>query len=95
MQDLLKDHLVEHVQKEGRCFSLTCTICGTAWRSTTATDKSSGRNIGTELTEEVLKHNRMCTFCGRPVCLNCFEDIERTSLCGQCGQRLRQRLEEK
>lgn len=92
MQDLLKDHLVEHVQKEGNCFSLTCVICGKAWRSAPTIGNCG---IGTALIEEAMRHNRMCTFCGRPVCLNCFEDVEGISLCVQCGQQLRERLETK
>lgn len=86
MQDLLKDHLVEHVQGDVRSFSLTCTVCGAVWKSEAAED-------GLAVVTEAKKYNRMCPFCGRPVCLNCFEDIEGISLCTQCGQRLRSRMD--
>ena len=33
MQGLLIDHLVEHRDGENIYFSLTCTICGTVWKS--------------------------------------------------------------
>ncbi len=92
MQDLLVDHLVEHPQKEGSCFSLTCAICRKVWRSTSVIGKHTELEIGSAIAEEAMRDNRMCTFCGRPVCLNCFEDVEGISLCVQCGQKLRERL---
>lgn len=88
MQDLLKDHLVEHVQGDGKSFSLTCTVCGAVWKSETADGKDD-----LAVMAEAKKYNRMCPFCGRPVCLHCFEDVEGIVLCTQCGQRLRRRMD--
>ena len=88
MQGLLIDHLVEHRDGENTCFSLTCTICGTVWKSAALpglTRKAAA--------EEVAKQIHMCPFCGRPVCENCFANVDGITLCNQCGQRLRERIE--
>lgn len=90
MQDLLKDHFVERVQSEARSLSLTCSVCGAVW--------SSNLPIGTDIESavaEAMDHNKMCPFCGRPVCLNCLETVEDLSLCVQCDQKLRKKLEQK
>ena len=95
MQDVLKKYLVESAHGGGKCFSLTCAVCGTVWRSTAVEVCTDGDDASCpkEFTvEEAKKYNRMCTFCGRPVCLKCFKDIEGISLCTQCGQLLRKRL---
>lgn len=88
MQGLLIDHLVERAEGEKTCFSLTCTVCGTVWKSVSLPDmnrKSAAAEAG--------KQAYMCPFCGRPVCKNCFVDVDGISLCAQCGQRLRKRIE--
>lgn len=96
MQDLLKDYLVEHIEKDKMHFSLTCAVCGSLWKSSVISVSAQGsHNLDTvdSLREEAKSHNRMCTFCGRPVCLNCFEDVKGIFLCKQCGQRLRTRID--
>lgn len=88
MQGLLIDHLVEHRDGEKINFSLTCTICGTVWKSAALpglTRKAAA--------EEAAKQIHMCPFCGRPVCENCFANVDGITLCAQCGQRLRERIE--
>ncbi len=97
MQDLLKDYLVEHIEENSVCFSLTCAVCGSQWHSTPMA-LSALRNRDLEIAtvcEEAGTHNRMCTFCGRPVCLQCFEDVEGIFLCTQCAKELRMRIETK
>ena len=90
MQDLLKDHFVERGQGETRSLSLTCSVCGAVWSSKLPMGADIEKSIA-----EAMKHNKMCPFCGRPVCLNCFENLEDLSLCVQCGQKLREKLEQK
>ena len=88
MQGLLIDHLAEHRDGENLSFSLTCTICGTVWKSTAfpgLTRKAAAK--------EAAKQIHMCPFCGRPVCESCFVDVDRITLCSQCSQRLRERIE--
>lgn len=95
MQDVLKKYLVESAHGGGKCFSLTCAVCGTVWRSTAVevcTDGDNASRTKEFAVEEAKKYNRMCTFCGRPVCLRCFEDIEGISLCIQCGQTFRKKI---
>lgn len=88
MQGLLKDHLVEHSEDENTCFSLTCSICGAVWKMTAM----PGMNRSSAALEAA-KQAYMCPFCGCPVCKNCFADMEGITLCAQCGQRLRERIE--
>lgn len=88
MQGLLIDHLVEHRDGENVCFSLTCTICGAGWKSVSL----PGLNRKTAA-EEAAKQLHMCPFCGRPVCESCFTNVDGITLCDQCGQRLRERIE--
>ena len=97
MQDLLKDYLVEHIEEDTISFSLTCAICGNQWHSTTmARSALRSRDLDiAPICEEAGTHNRMCTFCGRPVCLRCFEDVEGIFLCTQCAMDLRSRIETK
>ena len=97
MQDLLKDYLVEHVEEDTVYFSLTCAICGNQWHSTPmALSALCSRDLDIAPTcEEARAHNRMCTFCGRPVCLQCFENVEGIYLCTQCAKELRMRIETK
>ena len=87
MQGLLIDHLVEHTDDEKTCFSLICTICGAVWKSNSLPDMD--RNTAAQ---EAAKRIHMCPFCGRPVCADCFVDVDGISLCAQCGQRLRKRI---
>ena len=98
MQDLLKDYLVEHMQGDKRQFSLTCSVCGSHWKSAVFSiteDGAKGIPMKLMAVEEAGKHNRMCTFCGRPICLRCFEDVEGIFLCSHCAQDLRRRLDMK
>ena len=88
MQGLLIDHLVEHKDPNGVYFTLTCTICGEIWKSDARPDMTR-----TAAAEEAAKQIRMCPFCGRPVCGNCFTNVEGITLCSQCGQRLQERIE--
>ena len=93
MQDLLKDYLVEHIEEDNIYFSLTCAVCGSQWHSTPmARSALSSRDLDIA---EAGTHNRMCTFCGRPVCLRCFEDVEGIFLCSQCAKDLRSRIDTK
>ena len=95
MQDLLKDYLVEYVGEKTKNYSLTCAVCGAVWLSeSTPISRDRGCDLEAEISavEEAKKYNRMCTFCGRPVCLKCFEDVEGIFLCTQCGELLRQRI---
>lgn len=89
MQGLLIDHLVEHTDGEGTWFSMTCTICGAVWMSRSLPGMNREKAL-----QEVSEHNRMCPFCGRPVCDNCFVDVNGINLCAQCAQRLRERIGE-
>ena len=96
MQDLLKDYLVEHIGKGERHYSLTCAVCGACWISSTTQilkDRSCDLNAQELAGEEATEYHRMCTFCARPVCLKCFEDVEGIFLCTQCGKRLRDRID--
>ena len=97
MQDLLKNYLVEHIEDDTLCFSLTCAVCGKQWHSTPValSDPCSPDLDIAPICEEVGAHNRMCTFCGRPVCLQCFEDVDGIFLCTQCAKELRKRIETK
>lgn len=96
MERLLKDYLVRHTDDGGVSYTATCMVCGRIWKS--AAVKNSG------LSEEEARDNaakdvsgvfRVCGFCGRPVCGDCFEDVDGILLCVQCGSDLRRRLEEK
>lgn len=88
MQRLLKDHLVEHQDGETVFFTRTCTVCGGIWRS------SAHREMNRELAAaEASGTTHMCHFCGRPVCGNCFTDVEGIALCVSCAARLRERMD--
>lgn len=88
MQGLLKDHLVICADSRDTCYCLTCSICGAVWKMTAhpGMDRISAA-------QEAAKQAHMCPFCGRPVCNNCFDDVEGITLCAQCARKLRERIE--
>ncbi len=92
MQDLLKDHFVERVSDGKRNLSLTCSVCGAVWSNKQPLNGNTDLEIRKNAVREAMELHRMCTFCARPVCLNCFENVEDISLCVQCGKQLRERV---
>lgn len=95
MQGLLKDYLVEHGSDKKLCFSLTCSACGTVWKSTPVPGGGKEAHISARkaAAEEAVGRNHMCSFCGRPVCEYCYVNMEGISMCKQCAQRLRERVD--
>ena len=95
MQGLLKDYLVEHGSDNKLCFSLTCSACGTVWKSTPVPGGGKEVRISARqaAAEEAECRNQMCSFCARPVCKNCYVNVEGISMCKQCAQRLRERVD--
>ncbi len=98
MQGLLKDYLVENGSGGTLCFSLNCSVCGAAWKSTPLfglLGKEARLTARKTAAEEAVKQNHMCSFCGRPVCGTCYVNVEGISMCKQCAQRLRERVDAK
>lgn len=94
MERLLKDYLVEHSDDKGTCYLMTCTVCGSVWQSEWMQGEDDPAGVSREsAAREAAEHNCVCPFCGRPVCGRCFEDVEGISLCVQCANKLRERLE--
>lgn len=92
MEKLLKNYLVEHTDEKGIRFSVTCMVCGESWLSGPMTNKDAGAARETAA-QEASDSYRVCQFCVRPVCDSCFTEIEGISLCVQCGEKLRRKLE--
>lgn len=96
MQSLLKDHLVKRVDGGQIFFSLTCIACGSEWRFEPVSSqgwKQIRFDARRSAAEEASKWGCICPFCGRAVCLDCFEDVEGIRLCAGCAQRLRERVD--
>jgi hypothetical protein len=92
MERLLKDYLVDRTREKENCYSLICAVCGKIWTSTPRADQARGADKEAAA-HEAADGNSICRFCGRPVCLECLEDVEGILLCTQCADKLRQRLE--
>lgn len=94
MERLLKDYLVKHSDEKGTCYLMTCTVCGRVWRSgISQAEDDAPANVRERAAKEAAERNCVCPFCGRPVCQSCFEEVEGISLCVQCANKLRKRLE--
>ena len=95
MQGLLKDYLVENTEGDKLCFSLTCSGCGAVWKSMPV--PGGGKEVRLSArkaaAEEAKQQTHMCSFCGRPVCRTCYVNVEGISMCKQCAQRLRERMD--
>lgn len=93
MERLLKDYLVECTDEKGMYYSLTCTVCGGTWmsrkRDVNQKEMDRGRE---EAAKEAAEHNHVCHFCGRPVCKECYVEMESINLCLQCGNKLKDKL---
>lgn len=87
MERFLKDYLVSDKREKESQYSLICAVCGNVW--STVTEERDKEAVA----YEAAKYNSICRFCGRPVCADCFEDVEGITLCVQCGVDLRKRLE--
>jgi len=92
MERLLKDYLVDRTQEKEKGYSLICAVCGKSWTSTVREDQARVDDKEAAA-HEAARSNSICRFCGRPVCSDCFEDVEGIVLCMQCGDKLRRRLE--
>lgn len=86
MDRLLKDYLVEHRDENGKCYSLTCTVCGSTWMSSEISREDAVKQAGV--------HCSVCRFCGRVACGKCFTDVESIHLCVLCAAKLKARLDE-
>ena len=84
MEKLLNDYLVEQQTKNGSCYSLTCTICGSVWQSREMSRESAAKEAG--------KRNHVCNFCGRAVCKQCFTNVDGIQLCVRCAAKLKAKL---
>ncbi len=87
MEKLLSDCLVEQQTETGSRYSLTCTLCGSVWRSREMSREAAAKEAG--------EKSHICNFCGRAVCKACFADVEGIQLCVRCAARLRAKLEGK
>lgn len=96
MDRLLKDYLVEHTDETGTRLSLTCTLCGKTWMDRCRRLDKSGIYAAREsAAKEAGKYSRICSFCGRVVCEDCYVNAEGIRLCVQCSSRLRAKLDGK
>ena len=84
MEKILKDFVVEQQTETGSRYSLTCTLCGSVWRSREMSREAAAKEAG--------EKSHICHFCGRAVCKKCFTDVEGIQLCVRCAARLKAKL---
>lgn len=102
MKQRIKEHFVDCSDKNGFCFSLTCTVCGTVWKSTIVKPEVSAAvkrlyqneyNRAREATYlEASKAFTSCRLCETPVCNNCMVLMGDMEVCSSCAGRLRSKL---
>lgn len=78
---------MEHKDREGICFTRTCTVCGAVWKSAVRPGVDRDAAAG-----EVIRQTHICPFCGRAVCQGCYTDVDGIALCVRCAERLRERM---
>ena len=94
MKQRIKEHFVDCSGKSGFCFSLTCTICGTEWKSTTV--KRLYQNEYNRAKEaaylEAATAFTSCRLCEAPVCNNCMVVMGDMEVCSSCAKRMQSKL---
>ncbi len=102
MKQRIKEHFVDCLEKGGLCFSLTCTVCGTVWKSTVIKPeapvaiKRLGQNEYNRAKEaaylEAATAFTGCRLCEAPVCNKCMVLLGDMEVCRSCAERLQSRL---
>ena len=102
MKQRIKEHFVDCSEKNGFCFSLTCTICGTVWKSTiikpetsTAVRRLSQKEYIRAKEAAYLEAANVftsCRLCEAPVCNNCMVLLGDMEVCSSCAKRLQSKL---
>ena len=102
MKQRIKEHFVDCSDKNGFCFSLTCTVCGTVWKSTivkpevSAAVKRLYQNEYNRAREtaylEASKVFTNCRLCEAPICDNCKVLMGEMVVCSSCARRLQSKL---
>lgn len=102
MKQRIKEHFVDCSDKNGFCFSLTCTICGTVWKSTLMKPEVSTavkrlyQNEYNRAREaaylEAATAFTGCRLCEAPVCKKCMVLMGDMEVCSSCARRLRSKL---
>ena len=102
MKQRIKEHFVDCSEKNGFCFSLTCTVCGTVWKSTiikpetsTAVRRLSQKEYIRAKEAAYLEAANVftsCRLCEAPVCNNCMVLLGDMEVCSSCAKRLQSKL---
>jgi len=102
MKQRIKEHFVDCSEKNGFCFSLTCTVCGTVWKSTiikpetsTAVRRLSQKEYIRAKEAAYLEATNVftsCRLCEAPVCNNCMVLLGDMEVCSSCAKRLQSKL---
>ena len=102
MKQRIKEHFVDCSEKGGFCFSLTCTVCGTVWKSMVIKPEAStvikrlGQNEYNRAKEaaylEAASAFTSCRLCEEPVCNNCRVLLGDMEVCRSCAKRLQSKL---
>jgi len=102
MKQRIKEHFVDCSKKDGFCFSLTCTVCGTVWKSTiikpetsTAVRRLSQKEYIRAKEAAYLEATNVftsCRLCEAPVCNNCMVLLGDMEVCSSCAKRLQSKL---
>ncbi len=94
MEERMKDHLIDRSDANNYRFVLICSACDGAWTGSALDRTAMDWVTAQEKTmEEARKYHRMCSFCIKPVCNSCFEDVGVIRLCTRCAAKLKAKLE--
>ena len=102
MKQRIKEHFVDCSKKDGFCFSLTCTVCGTVWKSSivkpevSTAAKRMYQNEHNRAKEaaylEAATAFKICRLCEAPVCNDCMVVMGEMEICSNCAKRLQSKL---